>query len=63
MEDQTDAISESISAFNSEDSGLDLINAYFEGLNQIVLIGWNSEDTFTNCYSSIQDAQTILTNY
>lgn len=50
LEEQQQAVTASIEQFDTEEGGDQAIKAYFEGINQIILIFWNINDTFTNCY-------------
>jgi hypothetical protein len=40
-----------------------IIHSYFAGFNAIIMIGWEINDTFTNCYAAGIDSSEILDNY
>lgn len=50
LEDQQESVSTSVEQFSTQEGGEYAIKAYWEGINQIILIFWDINDTFTNCY-------------
>lgn len=62
LEDQKDQIIISMNEF-SGDTTEETIESYFAGINAIIEIGYNSDDTFQNCFDGGLDAVKVYENY
>jgi hypothetical protein len=58
LEDQKDQIVVAMDEFTGE-TGEEIIRSYIAGINAIILIGWEINDTFTNCFEGGLDAVTV----